>query len=165
MTQVRLQRRRARVKVQVMATTRLILLTTLALALTAPAAAQPSGGDRKGGRPAPEAPAAPSAQPDIAPPYEPQLLRLAEILGALHHLRTVCAAPDADTWRDRMSALIEAEGPSPERRDRLAGAFNASYRTWARSYRTCTPAAEVAVLRFLTDASRLVTDVNARYGQ
>lgn len=157
----------ARVKVRLMATTRLVLMTTLVLAFAAPAAAQPSGGDRKGARPAPEAPAAPAPQPqpDVAPPYEPQLLRLAEILGALHHLRAVCAAADANTWRDRMSALIEAEGPSPDRRDRLAGAFNASFRTWAKSYRTCTPAAEVAVRRFLTDASKIVTEVNARYGQ
>lgn len=98
------------------------------------------------------------------PPYEPQLMRLAEVLGALHHLRTVCGASDSGVWRDRIAALIEAEGASPERRDRLAGAFNASFRTWARSYRSCTPAAEVAVQRFLTEAATIAGDVRLRYG-
>lgn len=102
--------------------------------------------------------------PDPAPPYEPQLLRLAEVLGALHHLRTVCGASDAAIWRDRLAALIEAEGASPERRDRLAGAFNASFRTWARSYRSCTPAAELAISRFLAEAGKIATDVRLRYG-
>lgn len=87
------------------------------------------------------------------------------MLGALHHLRGVCGARDAATWRDRMAALLESEGIVPERRDRLAGAFNASYGSWARSYRTCTPAAEVAVRRFLGDASKIAADVTARYGQ
>lgn len=112
--------------------------------------------------PAEEAP--PPPEPAAPPPYEPQLLRLAEVLGALHHLRTVCGASDAGVWRDRMAALIEADAPTPERRDRLAGAFNASFRTWARSYRSCTPAAELAVKRFLQEAARLASEVRQRYG-
>jgi uncharacterized protein (TIGR02301 family) len=147
------------------------MLKTVSLALLAgaialcPAAAQP--GERKTSRaaPAPPTPAAPApAEPVPPPPYEPQLLRLAELLGALHQLRTVCGASDAVVWRDRMAALIEAEAPPPERRDRLAGAFNASFRTWARSYRTCTPAAEVATRRFLAEASKIANDVKVRYG-
>ncbi|WP_103121921.1 TIGR02301 family protein, partial [Methylopila sp. Yamaguchi] len=102
--------------------------------------------------------------PPAAAPYEPKLIRLAETLGALHHLRAVCKAKDADVWRDRMSALIAAEAPAPERRDALAGAFNASYRAWARSYHACTPAAEVATARFLQEVSAIATEVNARYG-
>ncbi|MFJ5488066.1 TIGR02301 family protein, partial [Hansschlegelia beijingensis] len=60
--------------------------------------------------------------------------------------------------------LIEADAPTPERRDRLAGAFNASFRTWARSYRSCTPAADVAVKRFLQEAGKLASEVRQRYG-
>jgi uncharacterized protein (TIGR02301 family) len=49
-------------------------------------------------------------------PYDDHLMRLAEILGALHHLRPLCGASDeAQTWRDQMTALVEAEQPSPER--------------------------------------------------
>lgn len=115
---------------------------------------------------APPAPPAPPPPPDpnAPPPYEPQLMRLAEILGALHHLRTICRASDANVWRDRLAELIEAEAPPPDRRDRLAGAFNASVRVWARSYRACTPAAEYASRMFLDETARIATDVRARYG-
>jgi uncharacterized protein (TIGR02301 family) len=113
--------------------------------------------------PAPPPPVV-DAAPPAPPPYEPQLMRLAEVLGALHHLRTVCGAPDADVWRDRLAALIEAEAPSPDRRDRLAGAFNASFRTWARSYRSCTPSAKLAIERFLGEAGKIAEDVRVRYG-
>ncbi|MBB3972568.1 TIGR02301 family protein [Hansschlegelia beijingensis] len=143
---------------------RAALAASLCLASLA-AVAQPA--ERRGPKHAPAPPPAEAPPPpelSAPPPYEPQLLRLAEVLGALHHLRTVCAAGDADVWRDRMAALIEADAPTPERRDRLAGAFNASFRTWARSYRSCTPAAEVAVKRFLQEAGKLASEVRQRYG-
>ena len=127
----------------------------------APASAQPRD-SKAPSAPQPQQPAAPP--PSAAAPYEAKLIRLAETLGALHHLRAVCKASDAGVWRDRMSALIAAEGGAPERRDALAGAFNASYRAWARSYHACTPAAEVATARFLQEVSAIATEVNARYG-
>ena len=43
----------------------------------------------------------------------------AEIMGALHYLRELCGAREGQTWRSEMQALIEAEAPSGERRDRL----------------------------------------------
>lgn len=134
------------------------------LFMASSAVAQPEHG--KSRIPPSAAPPPVEAAPEAGapPPYEPQLMRLAEVLGALHHLRTVCKASDANVWRDRMAALIEAEGASPERRDRLAGAFNASFRTWARSYRTCTPSAELAVQRFLGEASAIASSVKLHYG-
>ena len=43
-----------------------------------------------------------------------------------------------------MKALIESEGVTPARRDRLAGAYNRGYRGYALTYRVCTPAAHEA---------------------
>ena len=145
-------------------------LAALLIAAT-PVLAQP--GDQRPARlvppPPPAAPPPPPApppapDPNAPPPYDQQLARLAELLGALHHLRSVCGASDANLWRDRLAALIEADAPTPERRDRLAGAFNASFRTWARSYRACTPAAEHATKLFLDETAKIATDVRARYG-
>ena len=51
-----------------------------------------------------------------APPYERQLLRLAEILGALSFLRDICGDNDSAEWRRRMTAIIEAEGVTGARR-------------------------------------------------
>lgn len=113
---------------------------------------------------APEPPAS-SAQPqNDAPPYEADLLRLADMLGALHHLRAVCSAADAALWRDRMNQLLEAEATTSTRRARLAGAFNAGYQTYRRSYSTCTPAAQYVIRRFLAESAELARNVAARYG-
>ena len=71
-------------------------------------------------------------------------MRLSEIIGALAFLRGLCAAPDAAEWPARMKALMEAEGVTPGRRDRLAGAYNRGYRGYALTYRVCTPAANEA---------------------
>lgn len=143
---------------------RFLLLFVFALAASGEAAAQSGAGERRTPPKAPPAANAPSPAPASAPPYEPQLIRLAQVLGGLHHLRAVCGASDAGVWRERMASLVLAEGASPERRDRLAGAFNDSYRAWARSYRACTPAAELAARRFLSEAKAVATDVGERYG-
>ena len=150
---------------------RMAMLLALAAAVgtALPAAAQST--DRKAPpkptptpQAAPPPPAAPLApDPNAPPPYEPQMMRLAELLGALHHLRTICKERDADLWRDRLAALIEADAPTQERRDRLAGAFNSSFRTWARSYRSCTPAAQTASRMFLGETAKLASDVRARF--
>ena len=99
-----------------------------------------------------------------AAPYERDLQRLAEILGALHHLRTVCGANEGQAWRDDMQALIEAEAPSGERRDRLSASFNRGYRGFQQTYRTCTPAAHVIIRRYLEEGSRIAHEISSRYG-
>ncbi|NLH81747.1 MAG: TIGR02301 family protein, partial [Phyllobacteriaceae bacterium] len=41
-------------------------------------------------------------------PYDDLLAELAETLGALHLLRPLCGAPEAQTWRDQMHAVLES---------------------------------------------------------
>ena len=97
------------------------------------------------------------------PPYDEQYMRLAEILGGLHHLRPLCGANEPQVWRDKMSALIAAEDPPVERRKRLIDRFNRSYRSFSEIYRTCTPAAQDLVERYLVEGARLSEDVLRRY--
>ena len=85
------------------------------------------------------------------PPYDEQYMRLAEILGGLHHLRPLCGANEPQVWRDKMNALIAAEDPTPDRRRRLIDKFNRSYRSFAEVYRTCTPGAQEIIERYLAD--------------
>ncbi|HXW29778.1 MAG TPA: TIGR02301 family protein, partial [Xanthobacteraceae bacterium] len=82
------------------------------------------------------------AEENPAPPapYQGELERLAEILGALHHLRSICGANEGQTWRNEMQALIEAETPNGERRNQLVASFNRGYRGFQQSYHTCTRA-------------------------
>ncbi|MBV8848144.1 MAG: TIGR02301 family protein [Methylobacteriaceae bacterium] len=117
-----------------------------------------------------EAPASASTAPEQSavegppPPYEPQLLRLSEILGALSYLRDICAAHDGDAWRTKMSTLLDAEAKSQTRRERLAGAFNRGFRGYEVIYRTCTPNAETVISRYLNEGGRIARDINYRYG-
>jgi uncharacterized protein (TIGR02301 family) len=103
------------------------------------------------------------------PPYEPQLLRLSEIMGALTYLQTVCAASGdgvatpAAPWREQMENLISAEGAGPSRREKLAGAYNRGLQGYAFSYRVCTPNARLARQRFLDEGAQLAHDISARY--
>ena len=84
-------------------------------------------------------------------PYDERLMRLAEILGAVHYLRELCSANDGQQWRDRMRELIDAEGATALRKARLTRSFNQGYRSYRRTYVTCTPTAQSSIERFLIE--------------
>ena len=93
-------------------------------------------------------------------PYDVKLLRLAEILGAVHYLRELCGASEGQTWRARMQELIESEGgAASQRRARLTSRFNNGYRSYSRTYQTCTPSAQTAISRFLAEGSQLADEL------
>lgn len=131
-------------------------------ALKTPSPANPAekpgeakAGDSKDARAEPEAP---------PPPYEPQLLRLSEIMGALAFLRPLCGGDDGSDWRRRMQSLIEAEATSTSRKERLAGAYNKGYTEFAQNYRRCTPAAAVLIHRYADEGGKLTRELSARFG-
>lgn len=120
------------------------------------------------GRTAPPAPSAapPPAPPqplEPAPPYEKQLLRLAEILGALAWLTELCGERPGDQWRKQMAALMEAEATTQPRRERLAGAYNRGFRGYGAMHRRCSPSAELIITRFLDEGGRIARDVANRF--
>ncbi len=110
-----------------------------------------------------EAPAPPPPA-DTPAPYDRDLLRLSEIIGALSFLRDLCGNPDAPEWPARMKALLESEGTSPGRRDRLAGAYNRGYGGYAVTYRVCTPSAAEAATRYIAEGERLSVALAGRFG-
>jgi uncharacterized protein (TIGR02301 family) len=117
--------------------------------------------DKKSAKPI----AGPPAPVDVAPPYEPQLLRLSELLGSLAYLQDLCGKhQDGEIWRAKMAALLEAEAKTPVRKERLAGAFNRGFRGYALTYRICTPNAHAIIRRFLDETGKLADDVAHRYG-
>lgn len=97
------------------------------------------------------------------PPYEADLLRLAEIVGALHYLRPLCKTAEGARWRAEMQALIEVEAQSEDRKEKLTRSFNRGYFAYERTYRSCTPAATVATERYLAEGTRLAHEIVARY--
>ncbi len=146
--------------------TRARLLAAALVLLAVPAAAQaPPAAQPRATRPAPAAPAEPAPAPEPPPPvYERDLMRLAEIMGSLSFLSELCAEADADAWRRRMQSLVQTEGATQARRERLAGAFNKGYRGFAVTYRACTESARAAIDLYVAEGSQLSRAITNRYG-
>jgi uncharacterized protein (TIGR02301 family) len=100
---------------------------------------------------------------DAAAPFDGDLQRLAEILGALHYLRGICGTNDGPKWRNEMQALIDAETRTGDRRTRMIAGFNRGYNGFQQTYRTCTPAATVAIRRYVEEGAKISRDLTARY--
>ncbi|NKB52956.1 MAG: TIGR02301 family protein [Rhizobiaceae bacterium] len=107
----------------------------------------------------------PGAVGEPIAPYDDKLLRLSEILGAVHYLRTLCGANEGNKWRDTMNAILEAEEPGPNRKARLISNFNRGYRTFSASYSDCTASAILATERYLKEGASLSTQITNRYGR
>jgi uncharacterized protein (TIGR02301 family) len=107
--------------------------------------------------------ALPARAQDGAAPFDADLQRLAEVLGALHYLRGICGANEGSKWRNEMQALIDAETPTGDRRTRMIAGFNRGYNGFQQTYRTCTPAATVAIRRYIEEGSKISRDLTARY--
>ena len=105
----------------------------------------------------------PARAEDAAAPFDGDLQRLAEILGTLHYLRGICGSNEGPKWRNEMQALIDAETPSGDRRARMIAGFNRGYNGFQQTYRTCTPAAAVAIRRYIEEGSKISRDLTARY--
>ncbi|SRR5581483_10275440 len=99
--------------------------------------------------------ASPAIAADDDKPYDDRLMRLSEILGAVHYLRELCGANDGQLWRDRMRDIMEGEGSSALRRAKLARSFNNGYRSYGRTYQSCTPSAQTAITRFVTEGTQI----------
>ncbi len=109
--------------------------------------------------------AAVPARPALAveAPFEPGLMRLAEILGSLHYLRNLCGEK-GDQWRGQMEKLLESENPDPERRARFIASFNRGYRSFSSTYTQCTASATEAIGRYMKEGADLSRDIASRYG-
>jgi uncharacterized protein (TIGR02301 family) len=98
-------------------------------------------------------------------PYDARLLRLAEIIGSVHYLRTLCKDATADSWRQSMQDLLDKEAANEaQRRARMTAAFNRGYRTFASVYTACTPPAVVAEQRYRAEGATLASEIVARFG-
>jgi uncharacterized protein (TIGR02301 family) len=106
---------------------------------------------------------APARAEVAAAPFDPSLQRLAEILGALHYLRGICGSNEGQKWRNEMQALVDAETPAGDRRARMIAGFNRGYRGFQQTYRTCTPAADLVIRRYLEEGSKIAREMTARY--
>lgn len=97
--------------------------------------------------------------------YDDKLLRLAEVLGSLQYLRTLCGESGETVWREMMEKLLGAEAPDDEaRHQRLTAGYNRGYRTFASVYTGCSDAAAEAEARYRREGEALTAEIVARYG-
>lgn len=89
------------------------------------------------------------AQEPEPPPRSPQertlLLRLSFELGQVHALRVLCRGEDDQTWRTRMTRMIDVEAASEADRRQLVARFNDGYLAVQGEHAECgTPARDAA---------------------
>ncbi len=136
---------------------RLLIVAALLQPLAAEAQQRP--------RPAPP----PVQQPADPPPelplvYEPQLLRLSEILGAIAYLSQLCGDGSEVQWRQRAEQLIDAEAVTQARRERLAGAYNRGFVGHQAMHRACTDRSRLLMERKIAQARDAARDIANRFG-
>jgi len=80
-----------------------------------------------------------------ADPLDDGFLRLAEILGAAHHLRGLCNPDEGSLWRNKMIDLLDTLHPGPVQRQVLISHFNDAYHRAEARYPRCSAAAAAEV--------------------
>ena len=137
------------------------MIRTLTLLMAMAAVGTASAQQRN---PPPAKPPEPPPVVEPGAPYEPELLRLSEVMGSLAYLRQLCEGLEAGEWRTRMTALLEAEGTTPARRERLTAAYNRGFRAYAPMHRRCTDGSREAAARLAIDGEKLSRALASRYG-
>ncbi len=113
----------------------------------------------------PEAETAKPIVKTLPPAYNDQMLRLAEILGALHYLRDLCSTREGMLWREQMENILEKEEPTPKRKAELISRFNRGFRSYQEIYLECTASAVEAVNSYMREGTRLSGGIASRYGR
>jgi uncharacterized protein (TIGR02301 family) len=126
------------------------------------AAAAPPGFAQQ--RPPAASTPAPAPVPETPLAYEPELLRLAEALGVIAYVSQLCAKPEAAEWSKRAQQIIDAEGGTSARRERLAGAYNRGFLGHQAMHRSCGDSARLVLELRRAEARRITLDISTRFG-
>jgi len=81
------------------------------------------------------------------------LVELARSLGRVHYLRTLCRGDDDQTWRTRMSRMVEVEAPDEPLRRRMVDRFNDGWLELQPVHRECGTAARQDAARIAQAAA------------
>ncbi len=100
----------------------------------------------------------------VSPPYQQNMERLSELMGALYFLQPLCGYNNID-WRSQAAKLIELEKATNNRKQRLIGFFNDGYQSFARIYHSCTPSAKEAMMRYLFEAKESAKYIHTQFAE
>lgn len=93
--------------------------------------------------------------------FPPKTIQLAEILGAVHHLRDVCGANEGQLWRNKMIEMIAVLQPKEADRQRLVKHFNDSFYRYRNAYPRCTATAATQSDKLMQDGQRIAEELAA----
>ncbi|MEX0838681.1 MAG: TIGR02301 family protein, partial [Parvibaculum sp.] len=95
-----------------------------------------------------------------------EMFRLAEVLGAVHHLRTVCGTREGQLWRNKMIEMMGAVGPEEKDRQELIARFNDAFHNTRNRYSTCSRSAAGQSDKLFEEGQRIARDLAAKgYGR
>ncbi len=98
--------------------------------------------------------------------FPAKAVQLADILGAVHHLRALCDTNEGQIWRNKMIEMIERLKPDEAGRQRLVKHFNDAYYRYRNTYPACTVTAARQSDRLMQDGQRLSEELAAQgYGR
>ncbi len=83
------------------------------------------------------------------------LVRLAEILGSVHHLREVCGADEGALWRNKMIDMMNVASLDTETRQRMISHFNEAYYQAQRAFPECSASAAAKSNALFDEGHRL----------
>ena len=110
----------------------------------------------------PTAPAPVGPTPDEPVSYDPELARLATILGSLHYLRNLCGEA-GNQWREEMETIILTDKMEGLRKKKAIAAFNDGYQAFSNSYTLCNLRAVEAIQKFQSEGAVLTAAILTRY--
>jgi uncharacterized protein (TIGR02301 family) len=84
-------------------------------------------------------------------------------MGALAYMSMLCNERDAEGWRQRMNEMLEAEGTTAQRKERLAGAFNRGYIGYQPTHRACGDRSRQVIDGLVAKGQQLARDMSSRY--
>ncbi len=90
------------------------------------------------------------------------LLDLAFALGRTHYLRTLCRGEDDQTWRTRMTRMVEVEQPDEAFRQAMVARFNAGWLDLRSEHAECGTAARDAAALAAQAAAMLADRLSNR---
>jgi len=89
---------------------------------------------------------------------------MANNLGQLHYLRTLCFSEGDQTWRKAAANMMELEAPQTgPRRSQLVNAFNNGYYQQKERYQRCTKTVAIDVAALAENGRRLATMLGDPY--
>ncbi|MAB13451.1 MAG: TIGR02301 family protein [Parvibaculum sp.] len=95
-----------------------------------------------------------------------EMMRLAEVLGAVHYLRPLCGSHEGQKWRNQMIRMLDAVHTSGDERQVLISHFNIFYYRYRDAYPRCTGSAARDANRLVSEGQRLAEALARRgYGR